>query len=374
MTQIRKMVGSTFARALAAFFVLSSAAQAGRVYYLSRTVGSARVSGFIQTDGTIGRLSDANLVDWNLWMKNGFATLNLTGPLSGNNSLEKISVSPSAIGGNVDFTADDSNLFFDFSGSDGGYVVFQAPPLSSGKKYYCLETASAPANTCGLVQSGLETIDIVAFNDPSFQSVTGLTGKVIIGSVNPVPPPSSVVYYVSRTVGSGNVSGFIRTDGTMGRLSDNNLVDWNLVMKNGATTLNLTGPLSGNNSLEQIAVSPSANAGNLDLTADANNLFFDFSGSDGGYVSFQAPPISNGKKFYCLETAPAPAHTCGLVQSGLEAINLIDYNDPSFQSVTGLTGRVIIGSVNPAPEPSSFVLFGAAAFTCLTALRFRVRL
>jgi hypothetical protein len=49
-------------------------------------VGAGGVTGFIETDGTAGTLSDGNILDWNLLLNNGTTTFSLLGPLSGNNS------------------------------------------------------------------------------------------------------------------------------------------------------------------------------------------------------------------------------------------------------------------------------------------------
>jgi hypothetical protein len=56
------------------------------------------------------------------------------------------------------------------------------------------------------------------------------------------------IYNVGQTVGSGTVTGSITTDGTIGVLSSNNILDWNLVVNDGTNTVNLFGPLSGSNS------------------------------------------------------------------------------------------------------------------------------
>ena len=42
----------------------SVTADASIVYNLNRTIGAGTVTGFIETDGTIGVLSTANITDW----------------------------------------------------------------------------------------------------------------------------------------------------------------------------------------------------------------------------------------------------------------------------------------------------------------------
>jgi hypothetical protein len=48
---------------------------------------------------------------------------------------------------------------------------------------------------------------------------------------------ADTIYDVSLTVGTGNVTGFIQTDGTSGQLSTSNIVDWNLLLSAGTSTV-----------------------------------------------------------------------------------------------------------------------------------------
>ena len=54
---------------------------------VTRVVGAGGVTGFIETDGTLGVLATANIIDWSLVLSTGVVpTATLNGPLSGNNS------------------------------------------------------------------------------------------------------------------------------------------------------------------------------------------------------------------------------------------------------------------------------------------------
>ncbi|WNM56542.1 hypothetical protein [Candidatus Nitrospira allomarina] len=56
-------------------------------YNVNRVIdGKGTVSGFIETDGTIGPLLVANFIDWNLRVNDGSHIFNLLGPKSGANS------------------------------------------------------------------------------------------------------------------------------------------------------------------------------------------------------------------------------------------------------------------------------------------------
>jgi len=90
-------------------------------YNVNQTIGLSTVTGYIQTDGTIGALSHSNLTDWTLTVNfNSGATVStLLGPLSGNNSDVLI---PFALVNS--FSATDSQLLFDFGNSFFSRVVF----------------------------------------------------------------------------------------------------------------------------------------------------------------------------------------------------------------------------------------------------------
>jgi hypothetical protein len=92
-------------------------------------------------------------------------------------------------------------------------------------------------------------------------------------------PPGPITYYVNQTVGSGSLTGDIVTDGTLGTLSANNIVDWNLLLNAGSgATYQLTGPslLSGGNS----GLSPGVVVG---LSATSTQLLFNFSATQDAF-------------------------------------------------------------------------------------------
>ena len=51
-------------------------------YNTSQTIGAGGVTGFIETDGTIGTLNTGNILDWDLLVNTGVSTFDLVGPLS----------------------------------------------------------------------------------------------------------------------------------------------------------------------------------------------------------------------------------------------------------------------------------------------------
>jgi hypothetical protein len=121
----RKLLGVACAAMIAGLVGLSQA-RADIMYGVDYVSASGSVTGFIQTDGTIGQLrydgSVKNITDWNLLLTIGGASADLTGPLSGNNS----GLGYGATGTILPLTATTTGLFFDFSlpSPNGNYFLF----------------------------------------------------------------------------------------------------------------------------------------------------------------------------------------------------------------------------------------------------------
>jgi hypothetical protein len=108
---------------------------------------------------------------------------------------------------------------------------------------------------------------------------------------------ASINYYVSETTGSNSVSGYIETDGTLGVLSGSNILGWNLTYSNGTSTWDIPAgilfPFTGS-----------------DLSATANQLLFNFSGSDGGIFDISDASL-DWDLFYCSGGQPS-SQSCWL--------------------------------------------------------------
>jgi hypothetical protein len=113
-----------------------AAARADILYYVNPAwVGPiGEIGGSVTTDGTLGVLSAANIVDWTFIFWDGSGMGQLYGPLSGNNSSVYLA-------GN-DLTAAPTKLFFNFDGTDGGLMLFQAN-LFSDSDFYCFATVAS---------------------------------------------------------------------------------------------------------------------------------------------------------------------------------------------------------------------------------------
>ena len=156
-----------------------------------------------------------------------------------------------------------------------------------------------------------------------------------------IAPASSraLTYGVNRVIGSGGVTGFIETDGTLGVLTSANITDWNLSLDDGLSTFRILGPLSGNNS--ELIVGRSGS-----LVATASDIFFDFSDLTRNVVRFQNPTIGSGINFWCMES---PDGFCAL--------------GGSTESVTAafpiqIATRVGVVAIATVPEPSTLALLG----------------
>ena len=160
---------------------ISICAAAPITYNVNQTIGQGDVVGTIQTNGATGVLAAGDLLAWNLTLNGVGASYNLT------------NASSSILLVGSDLTATALNLFFNFSGADNGYLLFQES-LFSGMRYYCDATA---ADTC---LQGASVVPQSIF-DPSAQNVPQ-SGNLVIGTAaTATPEPGSIVLLLTGVAG-----------------------------------------------------------------------------------------------------------------------------------------------------------------------------
>jgi hypothetical protein len=148
-----------------------------------------------------GPLSVGNILDWDL---------TVTDPTQSTTEVSIIGPSDSELGlVGSDVTENASDLFFNFSGSDNGWLLFQTPTLFTGTEFWC-SAASASPNGCSDNPSVGESL---ATNGPTEDSPV-MSGNVAIGTGGTVSG-ADMIYTVdeSWTVGDNtfSVTGTITT-------------------------------------------------------------------------------------------------------------------------------------------------------------------
>ncbi len=168
------------ALALAATLAPAVLRAANITYAVSETVGAGSVTGSITTDGAIGTLATADIVNWNLILNDGVhATFDLEGPTSGNNSGEAVVGS--------DLTATATQLLFNFSASDSGYFLLQYPSVGSGNAFVCYISNLA----CDGSDPGND-VSLSSQSPISNEQWTSLTGTDVIAGASATPEPGSL--------------------------------------------------------------------------------------------------------------------------------------------------------------------------------------
>ena len=163
--------------ALSTVVLLAPASSRAVTYGVNRVIVSGGVTGFIQTDGTLGILTGANISDWNLLLDDGLSTFSIFGPLSGNNSQVLV------FGTSLTATAND--IFFDFSNVAGDIGLFQNPTTGSGINFWCLDGAN---NSCAGNFSA-ESVTTTSFLSSQIASRVGIV------AIATVPEPATLALF-----------------------------------------------------------------------------------------------------------------------------------------------------------------------------------
>jgi hypothetical protein len=205
-----KRLAATLGLCLTAILCAPALLWAGSTdYHVSIALGSASVSGFIQTDGAIGALSAADITNWNLLLNNGSSSFDLVGPGSGGTNSQLLLTGAS-------FTATSSDLLFNFSNSSGDIVLFPNPNIGSSETWLCFEGTS---NTCSgnpssinwrvgfssvdvLSETGVQVVATASAPESSLGLLLGinLLGAVLVGLSFKLLGPDHSARHATTTV------------------------------------------------------------------------------------------------------------------------------------------------------------------------------
>jgi hypothetical protein len=153
-----------------------------------------------------------------------------------------------------------------------------------------------------------------------------------------VSPANATVYNVNRTIDGGSVVGTITTDDATGTIAPSDFIAWDLVLTGVGATTTIT-----NND-------PGATVwgSGVDITADATNVSFNFSGSDGGFLVFQ-DGMGSGNSYWCVNSTNGAC-------SASESVVPQNFTDPSARFATLSGNQVIASAAGAAPEPATWAL------------------
>jgi hypothetical protein len=147
-------------------------------YQVAISFGGGTITGDIVTNGTIGTLSAADIVSWNIVVNDGSNMYDLTG-------LD----SAVRIVGN-DLSATSTQILFNFSGGDQGYFTFASPYVGAGGRFWEVVTANADGDlpSPGQYLSAL-------YPDSGIVSDPGLSGEGTLGNIpgSITPEPSTLL-------------------------------------------------------------------------------------------------------------------------------------------------------------------------------------
>jgi hypothetical protein len=154
------------------FFLAAAAADASPIFYnVNLTIGAGTVTGFIETDGTIGALTVSNFVNWSLRITDGVDTPDtLTGA---NSSVTVLGTAQSATS---------SAILFNFSTPPNSYFFFERN--SGPADFVCFGPGGAGGyqGTCaGGIAGNVEALNLNVTN----LSTGALTGSQVIASPEP---------------------------------------------------------------------------------------------------------------------------------------------------------------------------------------------
>jgi PEP-CTERM motif len=163
-----KIVSALLGGAAAMLAVAASPANA-TVYNVNRTIDGGSVIGTITTDGATGTINPSDFIAWDLQLSGPGSTVTI----SSSDAIHAV------YGSGVDITADATQVSFNFSASDSGFLVFQQV-MGSGQTYWCVNSNNGTCNDN-------ESVVPQGFLDTSAQFATRSGIQVIASAAAPEP-------------------------------------------------------------------------------------------------------------------------------------------------------------------------------------------
>jgi len=211
--------------AVAALFLTSIVASAQTVYNLQPIVltNGWKVTGTITTDGTVGTLTSANIVDWNLkvvqttdltWTQKDSNDLNISGVTTDGTRIF-VATSPDGV-------LDGGTLFFGRGGGGG-----RIPTNAIMADFTQLSTNLGYVGGLAGWQDELGGLNFVGLNQRNhsrYRAASAVAGQPNVFRIT-VPVISTAPLLMT-------MFGTITTDGTVGALAPQNIIAWNITARN----------------------------------------------------------------------------------------------------------------------------------------------
>lgn len=163
---------------IAALAALSATVADAMTYKIDRDIGDGSVVGFIETDGTLGTLAAANILDW---------SITLTSPDLGGGSPQLITGATGVVGVfGSGLSANSTDIVFDFGVAGAGFIIADHGSSPGG---WCMSSTGLDCLVAPLSPEPIDVSEGIYFNT-SFSGPAEIeerSGRLIVASAVPLP-------------------------------------------------------------------------------------------------------------------------------------------------------------------------------------------